>query len=377
MHALGLKMNEEAVENRIGTERDLKMTSAMQCLFWLFEPSKISELQSIACEEVNEWRWFDKSKMYCLTVNGANREYYFDDCDPDEHDIQRLQGMLKVKLSVDGELNKPARLLVKNMEMYLKRRLKNLASHRKLNAEMEEEYLDQVPGMPTRFSYEELRIATKCFSKKLGEGGFGSVFEGTLEDGTNIAVKRLDGVAQVKKSFLAEVESIGSIHHVILVTLKGFCALKSQPLLVYEFMSNGSLNRWIYHGHREHFWDRSLGGVVWEEDFRRIPQPEESRHLLALFQTPLEEGKLLDIFDNHSEDMQAHGPEVVEMMNVASWCLQADFTRRPSMSLVVKVFEGVTHVESNLNYNFIDPRITVKDEIVLTQLQPSILSGPR
>lgn len=71
----------------------------------------------------------------------------------------------------------------------------------KQNAEMEEEYLDQVPGLPTRFSYQELKIATKCFSKKLGEGGFRSVFEGTLEDGSNIAVKLLDGSAQVKKSF--------------------------------------------------------------------------------------------------------------------------------------------------------------------------------
>ncbi|KAJ9554147.1 hypothetical protein OSB04_018192 [Centaurea solstitialis] len=128
----------------------------------------------------------------------------------------------------------------------------------KRNAEMEEEYLDQVPGMPTRFSYKELEIATKRFSKKLGEGGFGLVFEGTLEDGSNIAVKCLEGPAQVKKSFLAEVESIGSIHHVNLVTLKGFCALKSQSLLVYEFMSNGSLDRWIYHGHRKHVlgWER-------------------------------------------------------------------------------------------------------------------------
>ncbi|KAJ9554555.1 hypothetical protein OSB04_018600 [Centaurea solstitialis] len=333
----------------------------------------------------------------------------------------------------------------------------------KRNAEMEEEYLGQVPGMPTRFSYEELKIATKCFSKKLGEGGFGSVFEGTLEDGSNIAVKRLEGPAQVMKSFLAEVESIGSIHHVNLVTLKGFCALKSQPLLVYEFMSNGSLDRWIYHGYREHVleWecrkkiildvakglaylheecrqkiihlDIKPQNILLDSDFNAkiadfglsklvdrnqtqgnpgylapewlssvitekvdvysfgivvleilcarknfdISQPEENRHLLVVFQKHWEQEKLLDIIDKYSEDMQAHGQEVVEMMNVASWCLQADFTRRPSMSSVVKVFEGVTQVESNLNYSFIDPRTTVKDEIALTQLQPSILSAPR
>ncbi|KAL8218466.1 hypothetical protein R6Q57_021839 [Mikania cordata] len=60
-------------------------------------------------------------------------------------------------------------------------------------AEMEEEDLDQLSGMPTRFSYKELKIATENFSKKLGEGGFGSVFEGSLKDGSKIAVKCLEG----------------------------------------------------------------------------------------------------------------------------------------------------------------------------------------
>ena len=117
---------------------------------------------------------------------------------------------------------------------------------------MEEEYIKEVPGMTTRFSYAVLKTATENFSKKLGEGGFGTVFEGILEDGSEIAVKCLEGLTHVKKSFLAEVESIGSIHHVNLVRLRGFCAWKSQRLLVYEFMSNGSLDHWIYHGVREH-----------------------------------------------------------------------------------------------------------------------------
>ncbi|MFS8001038.1 putative protein kinase RLK-Pelle-SD-2b family [Helianthus anomalus] len=82
----------------------------------------------------------------------------------------------------------------------------------------------------------------------LGEGGFGSVFEGTVGDGTTIAVKCLEGLAHVKKSFLAEVQSIGSIHHVNLVRLRGFCTWKSRRFFVYDFMSNGSLDRWIYHG---------------------------------------------------------------------------------------------------------------------------------
>ncbi|CAN4103175.1 unnamed protein product [Withania somnifera] len=105
--------------------------------------------------------------------------------------------------------------------------------------------------MLSRFSYEDLTVMTENFSKKLGEGAFGSVFEGTTSDGTKIAVKRLQGFGNVKKSFLAEVATIGSIQHVNLIRLIGFCAEKTYRLLVYEYMANGSLDRWIFHGEQE------------------------------------------------------------------------------------------------------------------------------
>ncbi|KAF5949212.1 hypothetical protein HYC85_015169 [Camellia sinensis] len=117
--------------------------------------------------------------------------------------------------------------------------------------ELDKFYIDQLPGMPTRFSYEELKVMTTNFDNKLGEGGFGSVFQGTLSDGTNVAVKRLNGFGQVKKSFLAEVETIGSTHHVNLVRLIRFSAEKSYRLLVYEYMSNGSLDTWIFQRHQD------------------------------------------------------------------------------------------------------------------------------
>ncbi|KAH0651211.1 hypothetical protein KY285_031330 [Solanum tuberosum] len=70
------------------------------------------------------------------------------------------------------------------------------------------------PGMLTRFSYNELRIITEDFSRKLGEGGFGSVYEGILSNGTKIAVKGLDGLGHVMESFFTEVNIVGGIHHV-------------------------------------------------------------------------------------------------------------------------------------------------------------------
>ncbi|KAF8018063.1 hypothetical protein BT93_H3079 [Corymbia citriodora subsp. variegata] len=113
---------------------------------------------------------------------------------------------------------------------------------------------DNDPDLPrlqiTRFSYEDLKAMTGDFTIKLGEGGFGSVFLGALPNGIRIAVKRLDGSGQIK-SFLAEAGTIGTIHHVNLVRLLGFCVEKSHRLLVYEYMCNGSLDKWIFRNDQE------------------------------------------------------------------------------------------------------------------------------
>ncbi|KAK9279039.1 hypothetical protein L1049_012714 [Liquidambar formosana] len=117
----------------------------------------------------------------------------------------------------------------------------------------EDNFLENLSGMPIRFSYKDLQDATNNFSVKLGQGGFGSVYQGVLPDGTRIAVKKLEGIGQGKKEFRAEVSIIGSIHHLNLVRLKGFCAEGSHRLLVYEYMANGSLERWIFKKRREDF----------------------------------------------------------------------------------------------------------------------------
>ncbi|XP_006664915.1 G-type lectin S-receptor-like serine/threonine-protein kinase At2g19130 [Oryza brachyantha] len=92
------------------------------------------------------------------------------------------------------------------------------------------------------FRYADLGQATRKFSEKLGGGGFGSVFKGVLSDLTAIAVKRLDGARQGEKQFRAEVGSLGLIQHINLVKLIGFCCEGDNRLLVYEHMSNGSLD---------------------------------------------------------------------------------------------------------------------------------------
>ncbi|XBI55468.1 hypothetical protein VPH35_037289 [Triticum aestivum] len=102
--------------------------------------------------------------------------------------------------------------------------------------ELDEELdFDQIPGMTVRYTFENLRECTGDFSKKLGGGGFGTVFEGKIGE-ERVAVKRLEGARQGKKEFLAEVETIGSIEHINLT-------------FSIRYVPRGSLDRWIYYRH--------------------------------------------------------------------------------------------------------------------------------
>ncbi|KAG2717157.1 hypothetical protein I3843_03G161900 [Carya illinoinensis] len=105
-----------------------------------------------------------------------------------------------------------------------------------------------VEGSLMAFEYRDLQNATKNFSDKLGGGGFGSVFKGTLPDSTAIAVKKLESISQGEKQFRTEVSTIGTIQHVNLVRLRGFCSDGSRKLLVYDYMPNGSLESQLFHG---------------------------------------------------------------------------------------------------------------------------------
>ncbi|KAF8414019.1 hypothetical protein HHK36_002018 [Tetracentron sinense] len=104
-----------------------------------------------------------------------------------------------------------------------------------------------VEGSLVSFGYRDLQSATKNFSEKLGGGGFGSVFKGTLPDSTVIAVKKLEGISQGEKQFRSEVSTIGTIQHLNLVRLHGFCTESTKRLLVYEYMPNGSLDSHLFH----------------------------------------------------------------------------------------------------------------------------------
>ncbi|KAK1599840.1 hypothetical protein QYE76_018716 [Lolium multiflorum] len=91
------------------------------------------------------------------------------------------------------------------------------------------------------YSYPQIKKATRNFSDKVGEGGFGSVFRGTMPGSAVIAVKNLKVLGQAEKQFRAEVQTLGMIQHTNLVRLLGFCTQGTRRLLVYQYMPNGSL----------------------------------------------------------------------------------------------------------------------------------------
>ncbi|KAG0536011.1 hypothetical protein BDA96_03G027700 [Sorghum bicolor] len=343
---------------------------------------------------------------------------------------------------------------------------------RRYQSRDDEDDFGEVPGMTTRFTFEQLKVATEQFSKMIGKGGFGSVFEGQVGE-QRVAVKQLDRADQGKRDFLAEVETIGNIHHINLVTLIGFCAEKSHRLLVYEYMSQGSLDRWIYsqdasmsldwHARCRIITDIAKGLAYLHEECRQriahldikpqnillddnlsaklsdfglskmidrdksqvitrmrgtpgylapewltsqitekvdiysfgvvvmeiisgrknldYSRPQESVHLISILQEKARNDQLEDLIDIHSEEMQIHKEEVIQMMRLAMWCLQIDYNKRPQMSVAVKVLEGTVNVETNIEFNFVAmvPNNLANDGKLASSapLLASHLSGPR
>nr|CAB3496449.1 unnamed protein product [Digitaria exilis] len=107
---------------------------------------------------------------------------------------------------------------------------------------------------PHRFAYKDLFHATEGFVSKqlLGVGGFGRVYRGILpKSNLEIAVKSVSHDSkQGMKEFIAEIVSMGRLRHKNLVQLLGYCCRKGELLLVYDYMSNGSLDKHLYDGNK-------------------------------------------------------------------------------------------------------------------------------
>ncbi|XP_043697658.1 L-type lectin-domain containing receptor kinase IV.1-like [Telopea speciosissima] len=119
---------------------------------------------------------------------------------------------------------------------------------------------------PHRFKYKDLYVATDGFKHKelLGIGGFGRVYRGVLPiSKIEVAVKKISHDSrQGMKEFVAEIVSVGQLRHRNLVTLLGYCRRKGELLLVYEFMPNGSLDKFLF--------DSSMPVLNWSQRYRII-----------------------------------------------------------------------------------------------------------
>ncbi|KAL0326810.1 UNVERIFIED_CONTAM: Receptor-like kinase TMK3 [Sesamum angustifolium] len=105
-------------------------------------------------------------------------------------------------------------------------------------------------------SIQVLRSVTNDFSAEnvLGRGGFGTVYKGELHDGTKIAVKRMESGVMSEKGldeFKSEIAVLTKVRHRHLVALLGYCLDGNERLLVYEYMPQGTLSRFLFHWKEE------------------------------------------------------------------------------------------------------------------------------
>ncbi|CAL9243467.1 unnamed protein product [Arabidopsis halleri] len=139
--------------------------------------------------------------------------------------------------------------------LYLRSRSKAGETNPDIEAE-----LDNCAANPQKFKLRELKRATGNFGveNKLGQGGFGMVFKGKWQ-GRDIAVKRVSEKShQGKQEFIAEITTIGNLNHRNLVKLLGWCYERKEYLLVYEYMPNGSLDKYLF------LEDKSRSNLTWE-----------------------------------------------------------------------------------------------------------------
>ena len=99
---------------------------------------------------------------------------------------------------------------------------------------------------PSRYSYADIKKITNLFKDKLGEGGYGTIYKGKLSNEVFVAVKILNDSKENGEEFINEVRTMGRIHHINVVRLVGFCADGYKRALIYEFLPNESLEKFIF-----------------------------------------------------------------------------------------------------------------------------------
>ncbi|KAL0724688.1 hypothetical protein Bca4012_039287 [Brassica carinata] len=182
------------------------------------------------------------------------------------------------------------------------------------------------------FTLKQLHSATAGFSKSnvVGQGGFGLVYRGVLNNGRKVAIKFMDNAGKQgeEDEFKMEVELLSRLRSPYLLALLGYCSDNSHKLLVYEFMANGGLQEHLY------------GIVLLELLTGRVPVDKKraaGEGVLVSWALPqlAERDKVVGVMDPTLEG-QYSTKEVVQVAAIAAMCVQEEADYRPLMADVVK-----------------------------------------
>ncbi|KAI4381049.1 hypothetical protein MLD38_007166 [Melastoma candidum] len=231
------------------------------------------------------------------------------------------------------------------------------------------------------FSYSELQCITDDFKTIIGQGGFGKVYHGILEDGMEVAVKVLSRSSRHgHKEFEAEVKLLMIVHHRNLVSLIGYCDDPDNMALIYEYMSNGNLRSYLSKNHPHVLrWPRRLQiaidaaqgmeylhcgytsfgnfnrksdvysfGIVLFELITGHPalmkENGKLTHIVRWVSPRIERGDIESLVDPRLRgDFEAASAQ--KIVEVAMSCVAAAAARRPDMSRVLSELKGCMALE--------------------------------
>ncbi|GKV28766.1 hypothetical protein SLEP1_g37775 [Rubroshorea leprosula] len=222
----------------------------------LFNLSPDNQNLSLFYECTSVQAYTPENVFWCV-VDGTSRSaaYCVVDLLPNVPLFQIIhrQWKLKVKLIIGLAVAVATLMAIGFIVLFFRLKTKSLSSLKSLyfhltgkNDERVEAFILQFGSLaPKRFSYLNIKKITNSFKDKLGQGGYGSVYKGELLDGRIVAVKVLRKSIGDGQDFINEVASISRTSHVNIVSLLGFCYERSKRALIYEFMPNGSLDKFI------------------------------------------------------------------------------------------------------------------------------------